>query len=124
MTSLYSALVILSGALIGSIVGYIFGFATASHPDVMAGVRPRTNNKILMFFARPTATLNWWEGSLFVIVMLAWIPIFFLLLAVPALIGIKFNIDDPVTVRVTYLIAVGALFFVRRFGAKAWGDLV
>jgi hypothetical protein len=124
MTSLYSMLVFLSGVLIGSVVGYIYGFATASHADVMAGVCPRTNNKILIFFARPTATLNWWEGSLFVIVMLAYIPIFFGLFAVPAVIGIKLNIDDPITIKVTYSISVGALLFARRFGTKAWRNLV
>lgn len=124
MTSLYSALVILSGVLVGSIVGYIFGFATASHPDVMAGACPKTNNKILRFFARRTATLNWWEGSLFVIVMLAWIPVFFGLCAVPAMLGNQLNIDDPVTIRITYLIFAGALFFARRFGIKGWRNLV
>lgn len=124
MTSLYSALIILSGVLIGSIVGYIFGFATASHADVMAGVRPRTNNKILIFFARPTATLNWWEGSVFAIVMLVYIPIFFGLFAVPLVIGIKLNIDDPITIRFTYSICAGAVFFTRHFGTKAWRNLV
>jgi hypothetical protein len=124
MTSLYSALVILCGVLIGSALGYLFGFVNASHADVMAGVSPRTNNKILLFFARRTAYLNWWEGSVFFIVILAWIPLFFGLCAVPIVIGNILDVDDPVTTRVAYLMFVGGLFFARRFGAKAWRNLV
>lgn len=124
MTTLNPALVVLSAVLVGSIIGYIFGFAVASHADVLEGVRPRTNNKFLLFIARPTADFKWWEGIMFAIAMLAWIPIFFGLCAVPALIGNGLAIDDPMIFKVTYVIFGCVLFFARRFGAKVWRNLV
>ncbi len=124
MNILSSALVILSAVCVGSLIGYIFGFAMSAHSDVMNGVRPRTNNRFLLFIARPTASFNFVEGIVFFFLMLAWLPIFFGLCAVPAIIGNKLGIDDALLIKVTYAVFVGVVFVARRYGAKAWSALV
>ena len=124
MNILSAALVILSAICVGGLIGYISGFAMSAHSDVMSGVRPRTNNRFLLFMARPTASFNFAEGIVFLFLMLAWIPIFLGLCAIPAIIGSKLDIDDSLLIKVTYAVFVGAAFLARRYGAKAWGALV
>ncbi len=124
MTTLFDALIILSAVCAGGIIGYIFGFAIAAHPDVVEGVRPKTNNRFLLLIARPTASLNPVERIVFIFVMLAWLAIFFGLCAVPALVATKLGVDDLLLVKVAYLIFAGVSFYARRYGAKAWRILV
>jgi hypothetical protein len=116
-------LVILSSVLVGAVLGYVMGFSIAAHPDVMAGVRPKTNSKFLLFMARPTASFSFLEGILFLLVMLAWLPTFFALFAVPAMIGNQLGVQDSVTITVAYVVLGGVLLFARRFGVKAWNAL-
>jgi hypothetical protein len=96
----------------------------ASHNDVIAGVRPRTESKFLRFLARPTATLSSAEKIMFAPLMIFWVPMFFGLFAIPAIIGNALSVDDNVTVKVTYAVLSGALLIARKFGKRAWNALV
>lgn len=124
MNFLPLALVILSAISVGGLIGYIFGFAMSAHSDVISGLRPRTNNRFLLFIARPTASFNFVERVVFFFLMLAWLPTFFGLCAVPAIVGTKLGVDDPLLIEVTYAVFVGFAYFSRRYGAKAWSALV
>ena len=124
MSVLSVALIILSAVCVGGLIGYIFGFAMSAHPDVVNGVCPRTNNRFLLFIARPTTSFNSVERIVFFFLMLAWLPIFFGLCAVPAMVGTKLAGDDPLLIKVTYAVFIGVSFVTRRFGAKAWAALV
>ena len=76
MSILLSAITIFSAIFVGVVIGYITGFAMSAHPDILQGLKPRTNNKLLLLIARPTASFNYLERVMFIIIMLAWIPVF------------------------------------------------
>jgi hypothetical protein len=123
MNVLSSTLTILSAICAGAVMGYIFGFVRSAHFDVMSGVRPRTNNRFLIFICPPTASYNFAEGLVFLFLMLAWIPIFFGLCSVPVIVGSKLGLGIPF-VKMTYVGYFAAMLTFLRYGAKAWSALV
>ena len=123
MSVLPAFLVALCGVGAGALVGVVFGFSIASHADVLRGVRPNTTNRLILFLARPTSEFGLFGGILFVVLMLAWLAVFFGLCALPAIAAQRLTGDGPPLVLVAYGFFAVATWLGRRFGAHAWGAL-
>lgn len=119
MTALF-ALVILTALFSGAAIGCAFGFAIASHGDSTAGIRPRTGNALVRFISKRPAEYNFFEGLAFAILMIAWLPIFFGLCALPYILADQAIIDDSFKVNVLYIAFGLALLLSRGLGARAW----
>lgn len=65
------------------IVGFVVGFVTTSHHYVLAGYRPKTSNKLILFLARPTRDITGFQKLIYALAMIIWVPIFFTLIALP-----------------------------------------
>lgn len=123
MTALPAALTILSAVCAGAILGYVFGFSRSADAAVTNGVRPKTRNRFLVFIFRPVAGYHLGEAFLFLLLMAAWMVIFFVLVATPILVGAKLFGLQLAFVKMTYVLFFGFMFIAWRFGAKAWRRL-
>ena len=117
---LSAVLVAIVGAVCGGIVGIVFGFSATSHRDVLRGVRPVTDSKIIRFLARPTAEMNPAEGVLFVFIMLAWLAVFFGLMLLPAVASGRLTEGAVPLAPVAYGFTAVAWWLGFKFGARAW----
>lgn len=117
---LSAVLVAIVGAVCGGIVGVVFGFSATSHTDVLRGVRPVTNSRIIRFLARPTAEMSPAEGVLFVLLILAWLAVFFGLMLLPAVAAGRLTEDTVPLVPLAYGVTAVAWWLGFKFGAHAW----
>lgn len=117
---LSAVLVAIVGVVCGGIVGVVFGFSATSHPDVLRGVRPDTNSRIIRFLARPTAEMSPAEGLLFILLMLAWLGVFFGLMLLPGVAAGRLTEDTVPLVPVAYVFTAVAGWLGFKFGAHAW----
>jgi hypothetical protein len=120
MYALSIAIVAAIGSASGLLIGIVFGFGVASHYDVLAGARPRTENRFLRWICRPTRELSVLEGILFVLLMLGWLVVFFALCALPILVAAKLGDEDPLLFALAMGTFVSASFFARTLGRKLW----
>lgn len=120
---LNAAAVVLIGLLSGGILGLVLGFSAASHRDVLSGFRPNTNNRFILFLARPTSEFTGLESALFLLLMLLWLAVFFGLCALPAIAAAKLEGDGPPLLLVAYGFAFGAWWLGQRVGAQAWSNM-
>jgi hypothetical protein len=120
MSAFSVAAVVVSGFAVGGVIGTIFGFSLASHYDVMAGKRPTTSNRFLRWICRPTREFGVVEGLFFVLLILAWMVMFFALFAVPVLVAIKLDGEDSPLMGVAVASVVAASYFARHLGRKLW----
>ena len=103
------------------IVGFVVGFAITSHHYVLAGYRPNTTNKLILFLARPTSEIKGFQKLIYALSMLIWVPFFFTLIALPIVLSGKYAPD------ITQFILVGIIpvgFIGKIIGAKKWQSLV
>ncbi len=113
-------IVALVALLIYLFLGYVFGFAVASHNDILKGKRPITSNKLINFLARPTKEIQGIEKIIFIAGMLIWTIIFFLFVAVPVILAQK--IAPNISEYVIYFL-VPLMFIGRYIGIKSWKKL-
>ena len=120
MYALSLAAVATTGLVVGCLIGTIFGFSLASHYDVLAGRRPTASNRFLRWLCRPTREYGLIEGILFVLLMLAWLVVFFALCAIPVAVAAKIDGDDSSLIGVAIVSFVAASYFARGLGRKLW----
>jgi hypothetical protein len=112
--------VLLVSLAAGAVLGVVLGFSLASHNDVLRGVRPNTNNRLIVFLARPTSEMRGSQAVIFLLLMLVWLVVFFGLLAVPALAAQHLAGEGPPLHLPAYGVAAVAWWLGSRFGANAW----
>lgn len=120
MDAISAILQIFSAVIAGGVIGVIFGFSIASHNDVLRGVRPLTQNRFILFLARPTSEFSFFEGVLFFALILAWLVAFFAICAVPAFVSSKMSNGGLIAAEIVYAIFVLAGWLGRKFGAHIW----
>jgi hypothetical protein len=120
MNILGATLVSIASLAAGGIVGFVFGFSLASHADVLRGVRPATTNRLVLFLARPTSELRLLESLLLLVLIGAWLVVFFALCAVPAVVAGRFLDDAELLTPVGYILFMSAGWLGRRFGKHVW----
>ena len=103
------------------IVGFVVGFVTTSHHYVLAGYRPKTSNKLILFLARPTRDITGFQKLIYALAMIIWVPIFFTLIALPIILSGKYA-SEMTTYILIGLIPIG--FVGKLIGAKKWESLV
>jgi hypothetical protein len=120
MSAVPLALVSASSIGAGAAVGFVLGFSVASHADVLRGVRPQTQNRLVLFLARPTSEFNFLEGVVFLGLMATWLGVFFALCALPALVAGRFGVEAEMLIPVGYGVFLVSGWLGRRFGAHVW----
>lgn len=120
MDALSAVLQIISALFAGGIIGGIFGFSVASHNDVLRGVRPHTESRLIHFLARPTSEFSLFEGALLFVIILVWLVIFCALCALPAIVYSRTSNNGLITVEIVYTIFVLAGLLGRKFGGHVW----
>jgi hypothetical protein len=118
------AVVGFAGAAAGGTVGFVFGFALSGHHDVLRGIRPDTQNRLLLFICRPTADLRPIETLVMFLLLCVWLALFLFLLAAPAIAAQHFTPDSPTAPLIAYGTFLASGWILSRFGAHAWRTLV
>ena len=101
-------------------LGYIFGFAVASHNDVLSGVRPESNNKFITFICRPTTEIKGVEKLIFSVGMIIWTLCFFALIALPVVLASK---NSPEYSDYIIYAIIPLMFAGKLFGALSWKNV-
>ena len=114
------AVIAISGILY-LILGTILGFALSSHKDVLAGYRPNTNNRLILFLARPTQNIRGIEKVIFVIGMLLWFPVFIGLVAAPIVLASKYAPDSE---QLIFLMLIPCAIVGKLYGSYKWRKLL
>jgi hypothetical protein len=114
------ATVILVTLISYSILGYIIGFALAAHKDILNGVRPESNNILIMFLGRPTNEIKGIQKLIFVIGILIWTICFFVLCALPFAM-VEHYVPEFIDY-VTYS-AIPLLLASKFAGSRAWKNV-
>ena len=115
------SIVIAIGTLCGGLLGIVKGFAQASNRDVLAGVRPRLENRALLAFFRPTKELTSWEAVWMLLFLLGWVVIFIGICALPFVVAGRLGVSDAAIA--ASVVALIMLFAVAPIGARLWAKV-
>jgi hypothetical protein len=109
--------IVLISLIIYPCLGYIIGFSLTAHKDILNGVRPNSQNKVVLFLARPTSEIKGIEKLIFIVGILIWTVSFFLLATLPVILAEKFSLEisEYAGYAIIPLMIVGKLA-----GDKAW----
>jgi hypothetical protein len=115
---------ILVGGVSGTVMGVVYGFCMASHRDVLAGFKPKTNNKLLLLVCRPTRELG--SGATLVLFGLVclWLVVFVLLVAAPIVTVSKLAGDNSSLTAGSMAVFFLAAFLARTAGQRLWSRLL
>jgi len=114
----------LVAVITGSCLGIISGFSIASQKDVLAGFRPNTNNRFLLFVCRPTSELTFVDAILFVLLLVTWLALFVILIVAPAIVALQIDQENELAVRVSLVIVAVFIFISRNIGKNLWDRLM
>ncbi|WP_444893094.1 hypothetical protein ACJJIE_22985 [Microbulbifer sp. TRSA001] len=113
-------IVVVSGILY-LIFGVVVGFALSSHKDVLLGRRPNTQNKFILFLARPTQSMQGIDKVVFVIAMLLWFPVFICLVAAPIVLASKYA---PELEQLIFIMLIPCVLAGKFYGSYKWRTLL
>ena len=103
------------------IFGVIIGFSASSHKDVLAGHKPNTKSRIILFLARPTREIRGLQRLLFIICMLLWIPVFLTIGGAPILLAAKYA---PEYLQTVFILLVPCVIIGKLYGSHKWRQLI
>lgn len=115
--------VLLVGLVSGALLGGVLGFGAASHKDILRGVRPNTRNRFLLFVARPTSEARGWEAIAFLLLIIAWLAVFFGLVLMPGVAAERLAGEGPPLHLYAYGATAVAWWLGSKFGAHVWRTL-
>ena len=116
----WTSIVFVAGA-VGGLCGLIKGFAQAAHRDVLAGIRPNVQSRLLRAFFRPSFELSSAETlAVFGAVLLS-VVAFFGLCTLPIYVAEKLGIDGAIPVSI--VVALVALFAAAPVGRRLWAKV-
>ena len=87
MSELLAVLPVIAGGIAGAITGTIFGFALASHRDVLVGLMRKPSNRFIAFVARPSSEFSSFESLAYLALLLIWCIVLLALCALPILVA-------------------------------------
>lgn len=114
------AIVLVSGILY-MLLGVILGFSLSSHKDVLAGRRPNTTNRFILFLARPTQNIRGIDKVIFAVGIVLWFPLFIALVATPIVLASKYA---PELEQLVFIMLVPCALVGKIYGSYKWRRLL
>lgn len=114
------AIVIVS-VILYMLLGVILGFSLSSHKGVLAGRRPNTKNRFILFLARPTQNIRGIEKAIFAVGIVVWFPLFIALVATPIVLASKYA---PELEQLIFIMLVPCALVGKMYGSYKWRKLL
>ena len=108
----------------GGCLGIIFGFSLASHKDVLAGFRPNTKNRFLLFICRPASELSSIETVLFFFLIFGWFALFAFFCAAPAIVAVRLDGEGTPAMTISLTVLCVVSYVTRNIGKNLWLRLI
>lgn len=120
MSTVAPLVAIITGCVSGLVLGVAHGFASASHAAVLAGTNHRPANRFVAFLARRTAGLRLREYLVFLLLMAAWLVLFFVLIALPLIVGALLHVPEGWWTLASYIALFITAFLTLPLGRRIW----
>jgi len=111
---------IAAAGVAGVVLGIVYGFALASHTDVMSGTNHRPSNRFIAFFVHRSSQRSVGDLLLVLLLLLVWFVVFLVLLALPLLVGHMLALPQGWWGIASYIVVFALAFLTRPLGAKLW----
>ena len=115
------AIAVISSVAICFLIGHVLGFSYTSHNDVLAGKRPNSKNKFILFVARPTSEIKGASFIVFLLALMLWLIVFVFAAWASIILLIKFS---PENFKYLVWLVFLCVFLGFKNGEYAWQKLI